>query len=58
MFLLTRHDLESFRSAQDLPSSLPSYFTNTGLSENTPLRGCIESVAEKVIEISSDMRGD
>ena len=51
VFLLTMHDLESFRSAQGLPSSLPSYFKNTGLNKNAPLRGCMESIAEKVIEI-------
>jgi len=49
VFLLTMHDLESFRSAQGLPSSLPSYFTNTDLNRNVSLRGCMESIAEKVI---------
>jgi len=38
VFLLTMHDLESFRSAQGLPSSLPSYFTNAGLNEDALLR--------------------
>ena len=52
VFLLTIHDLESFRSAQGLPSSLPSYFTNSDLNKNAPLRGCMESIADKVIEIS------
>ena len=52
VFLLTMHDLESFRSAQGLPSSLPSYFTNTGLNKSASLRGCMESIAEKVIERS------
>ena len=51
VFLLTTHDLESFRSAQGLPSSLPSYFTNTSLSKDVLLRGCMESIAEKVIKI-------
>ena len=51
VFLLTMHDLESFRSAQDLPSSLPSYFTNTGLNEDVLLRCCVEYIAEKVIKI-------
>ena len=51
MFLLTMRDLENFRSAQGLPSSSPSYFTNSGL--NTSLRGCIESIAEKVIVTSN-----
>jgi len=52
VFLLTMHDLESFRSAQGLTSSLPSYFTNTGLNKSASLRGCMESIAEKVIERS------
>lgn len=51
VFLLTMHDLECFRSAQGLPSSLPSYFTNTGLNKNVSLRGCMESIAEKVHEV-------
>ena len=58
VFLLTMHDLESFRSAQGLPSSLPSYFTNAGLNKNVSLRICMESIAEKVIEISSSNSHD
>ncbi|KZT27321.1 atypical/PIKK/PI4K protein kinase [Neolentinus lepideus HHB14362 ss-1] len=49
IFLLAMHDMESMRSAAGLPSSLVSYFTNSGINGHPGLNVCMESIAEKVI---------
>lgn len=47
IFVLTMHDIESFRSAAGLPSSLASYFTNASLNKHVSLSACMDAITEK-----------
>lgn len=49
IFVMTMHDIESFRSAAGLPSSLASYFTNASLNKHVALSACMDAITEKLI---------
>ena len=48
IFVLVMHDMETMRSATGLTSPLASYFVNDGLNKHSDLSSCMDSVAEKV----------
>lgn len=52
------HDIQYMRSSVGLTSSLATYFVNDSLNSNAGLSGCMESIAEKVLNLTSSLKYD